>query len=270
MAFPHELSDFRHQSRGECPIREGDGTGGNFEWGYAYYPNEAPRGGMQPVRRPGRGWQLPALHRDFCSPIGEWWTISLPLWCLAMFASWPLIRSWARLSEWKLLIKLRQQAEDPESRCRRARTVLRVSIVAMLAFGVVWWTSGWYCFEFANGSGRQYPIFSGKFEISTDLTMLWLYSGVPDFNFGLNSSFDMQWTVPHSASCAQSTIGQRTEFVVPLWFPTAICALIAANCCRVARAPQPGTCRGCGYDLRGCPGRICSECGAPVSMLQQS
>ncbi len=51
--------------------------------------------------------------------------------------------------------------------------------------------------------------------------------------------------------------------IIPLWIPLAAFALSAAALRRGIGRRRLGTCRGCGYDLRGLPPRtVCPECGA--------
>jgi len=48
----------------------------------------------------------------------------------------------------------------------------------------------------------------------------------------------------------------------PLWLPACLCAALPVKRLvrRVPKAPAPGLCPSCGYDLRATPGR-CPECG---------
>jgi hypothetical protein len=53
------------------------------------------------------------------------------------------------------------------------------------------------------------------------------------------------------------------NLIVPWWALTlAFLATPAVMWWRRRRAPVPGACRNCGYDLRGTPGSACPECGA--------
>ena len=63
-------------------------------------------------------------------------------------------------------------------------------------------------------------------------------------------------------ACGRSTLG--TWVGVPLWFVALGTALAGFASWRVGRrAPKPGLCPSCGYDLRATPER-CPECGFAV------
>ncbi len=57
--------------------------------------------------------------------------------------------------------------------------------------------------------------------------------------------------------------GARLTVTVPLWIPVVVLGLAALVFWRYDRAPAPGHCQKCGYDLTGNVSGTCPECGTP-------
>jgi hypothetical protein len=76
------------------------------------------------------------------------------------------------------------------------------------------------------------------------------------------SVFGRRWKPEASRSVVLSTT--RWHMVVPLWIPAVV---FGAGIWWSVRGgwTGPGTCKRCGYDVRGVPGNVCPECGRPTA-----
>jgi hypothetical protein len=54
---------------------------------------------------------------------------------------------------------------------------------------------------------------------------------------------------------------------LPLWWPGVLGVLVGMLLLHGARAPRPGHCPGCGYELTGLAGVACPECGGALRKL---
>ncbi|GMU83865.1 MAG: hypothetical protein AMXMBFR47_37350 [Planctomycetota bacterium] len=201
---------------------------------------------------PGAERWLPQLHREHESPLGTWWTLSIPLWLpLCILLSWaPLTRQ---------IYAARQLVCTRDTLRRRILTLCwLIAFVAAAAWLLA--TRGWLVYD--NGVGTQYTVSDGALWTLSAEPGEFPYLGMSPFLHARwvdgNSYRFVQFLCPHTESNAVSTWGTWSAWVMPLWLPLVPpLALILA----LRRRSPPGSCLRCGYNLTGNVSGRCPECG---------
>lgn len=250
------VADHRHGAECDCL------------WQEIYYPNPPPQSGVLRRSTYHLAWALPGIHRTFVSVVGEWWTITLPLWCLValgLAAAW-FARRRARVQTGRAGPLAGASGVGDGVAPRRMGWLAWASGVAVFIVVLIWVLSGWW---YANVRGKLWyaDISAGVLSITIvheDLADWIGTEGVTVWPYP--EPFRLEWTVPHTADWSQSTVGHWWEFNLPLW---AVLLVVSGPLLRTVyqrwrhRMP-PGTCTKCGYDLTGNVSGRCPECGAPI------
>lgn len=235
-------------------------------WREIYYPAPVPDTGVR--RHPSYclEWTLPSLHRTFVSVTGTWWTFTLPLWCclaLGFMALW-FCRRRQRVIAGNI-------DRGPTIRRRRVQWTSAIATFVLLA---AWLLSGVWSVTFSDGRCYHVDIWAGIISIQTiPEQVAGFWADAPAVGvYQSDEPFQLQWTLPHTADCAQSTIGAWWEVNFPLWiiFLVASSPLIQAFYRRFHRRSAPGTCVRCRYDLTGNVSGRCPECGTPTNCGDQA
>lgn len=245
-------------------------------WAEIYHPSPVPDTGV--LRHPANclEWTLPSVHRTFVSVTGTWWTFTLPLWCCLALG---LLVLWFSRRRRRVDADLRAAACAPEGNrdggpSTGRRWLLWASALASFLVLAVWLLSGWWSTTISTGRRWNVFVWAGVISIETipeQFAGYWA-DAPPVGVYRSDEPFQLGWTLPHTADCAQSTVGAWWELNIPLWMVfLAVCApLILALYRRLHRRAAPGTCARCGYNLTGNLSGRCPECGLPTCCGDQA
>lgn len=238
-----------------------------------WHPDPPPPCGIVRRSGPKLTWSLPGIHRVFNSAMGTWWLVRLPLWLpLVVTLGW-VLHSWI---SGRRRGKRSEPAQGVNEVCAQfpsltSRMRLRIGSVIVVGIVMVWIASGCYVWTFN---------YRGRFAIEADGGILRVYndlSGVRDYwsrdiGSGLyrRDACALDWTVPHTASCRQSTYGAWSELNVPFWVVFLLAGVPTVIVWRRARLFPEGCCPGCGYSLTGNVSWRCQECAEPFSKISDA
>lgn len=204
----------------------------------------------------GLDWSSPRFQRTFNSALGTWWTLTVPFWFSACLATIPVVCRRARA------VRRGHGLQSPLATRKHNNPgpIARAGLVVCVLVLIVWYSSGRFWIEYNTGNRVRVGINRGVIRISS-IPECVLFLHQAGWEHGRNSSFELEWCLPHTADCAQSTIGVWWEINIPLWFVLALVATpVVFGAVRRRRIP-PGHCQKCGYNLTGNVSGCCSECG---------
>ena len=219
-------------------------------------------------------WTLPSIHRVFESSVGTWWFIRIPLWLLVLGALIGPARCWFKSRSRCPANPGRASSPGDWAPYRRAayRWLARFCAAVCVLVATTWVLSGFYSCMVSCYGEFTIAVARGNLTVSYDLGDItdqflgrgprWFLNRTDQLDH--TRRFRLDWTPPHTATCAQSTQGTWKEVVIPFWFAFALAATAFVLLWRRARRLPPGHCRGCGYNLTGNVSGRCPECGRAV------
>jgi hypothetical protein len=236
---------------------------------HTWYPKPAPRAGLHRADHFSIVWDLPSIHRVFSSAVGEWWLVRIPLWpALLFFFAWAVYRLYARL---RVRVPHAAPAQETAQWYNPARRCTRTLVWISAASGVIvlcaWMGSGWYRFSVNFWGMVVVEVEHGDVTVLHNLENVRARWG-DALRCGTRrrDAFSLNWTLPHTADCGQSTYGTWSEINVPFWLLFLLTGATALLVWRRRRRHPPGHCAMCGYNLTGNVSGVCPECGEPVEL----
>src|SRR5205085_9700626 len=136
---------------------------------------------------------------------------------------------------------------------RRRKLTLGLGLAVMSSLLDTWLLSGIYEFEWTYRQIFSIELGRGSVTILYGLenNTCWYFQHASECRLHTSDDFSMDWTIPHTAECMQSSIGPWSEIVIPLWFVFILAAAPMLRAYRRSRRPPPGHCPQCAYNLTG-------------------